>query len=74
MTIEAFKPIADCSGSELYDGIAQGIWLAKSLFIALGKTDDQQDEQSALSFLGASILAEIEAKQKALADRSPPRD
>lgn len=69
-TIEVFKPVAACSDSELRDGIVEGLWLAHSLFVALGQIGDQQDNKGALSFLGASIVSAVEEKQKELDDRN----
>ena len=74
--VEVFKPIGECSGSDLRDGIVQGLWLARSLFstfVVLNKSGDRDDEISALAFLGEAIVIEVEAKQKALVDRSPPK-
>jgi hypothetical protein len=72
--IEVFKPVGECSGSDLYDGIVQGLWLARALFVALSKVDDTEGEKGALAYLGSTILAEVEEKQKALAERNPPKD
>lgn len=71
-TIETFKPVAACSDVDLHSGIAEGLWLARSLFsafVVLNKSDDRHDEISALAFLGEAIVIEVEAKQKEFADR-----
>lgn len=68
-TIETFKPIVSCSDVDLHSGIAEGLWLARSLFVALGQIGDQQDKQGALAFLGAEIVSAVEEKQTELMAR-----
>lgn len=72
-TIETFMPVAACSDIGLHDGIAQGLWLSRSLFsalIALDNSNDRHGEIGALAFLGEAIVIEAEAKHDELVKRA----
>lgn len=67
--IETFRPVISCTDDDLRNGVNQGLWLMRALFLAMGHGEDTDGESVALGFLGESIATEVQAKQTELIAR-----